>query len=398
MDTIQLYVVVGPTNLFMGGRNVPGGQDYLTRNLSLLARLNNDIHFQVKVAHSIYHGQLSEFKQYPNLEIVVQEYSESNFTCLEMLDPVVQHGALLNRLIQDFPPTSRFVLILDPDCYCVEKNLLSKCIKEMDEFDISVVGVPYPAWYPKEYTWKTPQLYFSIFDTKKIDLLELDLRAGDGGEKNQEYVPKYSEGFVLKTARRIRQILLKMHIVKMAKPIEIVLRMKVDFLLRRFEISPKDTGWRIGILIEKRNINYKVLPNILKENFKVHGFNEAEYLKANSDINNIENHLGWHFLTQGLIEGRILGKQGCLPRFISKFIGSDVNDLSKWPSSSILGRNKVSNSEDLELVLKNIPAADYYAFNGKFCLFHIGSKGKGQIQNEIGILDGIVTKFAERVD
>ena len=52
----------------------------------------------------------------------------------------------------------------------------------MVEFDISVIGVPYPAWYPKEYTWKTPQLYFSIFDTAKIDLLELDLRAGGGGE------------------------------------------------------------------------------------------------------------------------------------------------------------------------------------------------------------------------
>ena len=397
MDTIQLYVVVGPTNLFMGGRNVPGGQDYLSRNLSLLAQLNADIHFQVKVAHSIYHGQLSEFNQYPNLEIVVQEYSESNFTGLEKLDPVVQHGALLNRLIQDIPPTSRFVLILDPDCYCIERNLLSKCIREMVEFDISVIGVPYPAWYPKEYTWKTPQLYFSIFDTEKIDLLELDLRAGGGGEKNQEYLPKCSEGFALRITRKIRQILLKMHVVELSKPIELVLRMKVDFLLRRFEINPKDTGWRIGILIENQNIKYKIFPNILKENLKVHGFNPAEYLKSNLDLNDIDRHLGWHFLSQGLIEGRIIGNQGYLPRFIRRFVGSDVTDKSKWPSDSILGRDKVSNSKDLELVLQNIPAADYYALDGRFCLFHIGSKGKGQIQDEIGILDGIVAEFAGRV-
>jgi hypothetical protein len=89
-----------------------------------------------------------------------------------------------------------------------------------------------------------------IFDTEKIDLLELDLRAGGVGEKNQEYVPKSSEGFALKITRKIRQILLKMHVVELSNPIEIVLRMKVDFLLRRFEINPKDTGWRIGILIE----------------------------------------------------------------------------------------------------------------------------------------------------
>lgn len=397
MDTIQLYVVVGPTNLFMGGRNVPGGQDYLSRNLSLLALLNVDIHFQVRVAHSIYHGRLSEFNQYPNLEIVVQEYSESNFTGLEKLDPVVQHGALLNRLIQDIPPTSKFVLILDPDCYCVERNLISKCIREMVEFDISVIGVPYPAWYPKEYTWKTPQLYFSIFDTEKINLLELNLRAGSGGEENQGYVPKSSEGFALKITRKIRHILLKMHIIELSKPIEIVLRMKVDFLLRRFQINPKDTGWRIGILIENQNLRYKVFPNILKENNKVHGFNQAEYLKSNLDLTNIDRHLEWHFLSQGLIEGRNIGNQGYLPRFIRWFVGSEVTDKSKWPSVSILGKDKISNSKDLQLVLQSIPAADYYAFNGRFCLFHIGSKGKGQIQDEIGILDGIVAEFAGRV-
>jgi hypothetical protein len=77
-------------------------------------------------------------------------------------------------------------------------------------------------------------------------------------------------------------------------------------------------------------------------------------------------------------------------------VGSDIIDKSKWPSTSLLGRDKVSNSNDLEIVLQAIPAADFYAFNGKFCLFHIGSKGKGQIRNEIEILDGIVTEFAAR--
>ena len=397
MDTIQLYVVVGPTSLFMGGRTVPGGQEYLSRNLSLLAQLNVEINFQVKVAHSIYHGELSEFRRYPNLEIVVQEYSEGNFKGLQELDPVVQHGALLNRLIQEFPPTTRYVLILDPDCYAIERNLISNCIKEMRDFEISVVGVPYPAWYPKEYSWKTPQLYFSIFDTEKIDLLELDLRAGSGEEKNQLPAPQSSGGFALKLTKRLRDILLKMHVIEFLKPVELVLGTKVDFLLRRFEINPKDTGWRIGDLLEKKNIQFKVLPNILKDSYEIPGFNQSEYLKCNLDLSNIDRHLGWHFLSQGLLEGRQIGNQGFFPRMMRRFIGSDVINKSKWPPTSLLGKDRVSNSGDLEIVLQAIPAADFYAFNGKFCLFHIGSKGKGQIQNEIDTLDGVVAEFAARV-
>jgi len=173
--------------------------------------------------------------------------------------------------------------------------------------------------------------------------------------------------------------------------------MKVDFLLRRFEINPKDTGWRIGKLIDKEKIEYKVFPNILKDNFEIPRFNPFEYLDSNPDLSDIDCHLGWHFLSQGLIEGRPIGKQGFLSRFISGFVASDVKDRDKWPSASLIGRDKVSNSKDLELVLQNIPAADYYAFNGKFCLFHIGSKGKGQIRNEIEILDGVVAEFAARV-
>ncbi len=396
MDTVQLYVVVGPTNLFMGGRNVPGGQEYLSLNLSLLARLNVDINFQVQVAHSIYHGELSEFKRYPNMDIVLQEYSESNFKGLQALDPVSQHGALMNKLIQEFPPTSRYVVILDPDCYAIEKNLISKCIKEMRDFEISVVGVPYPAWYPKEYTWKTPQLYFSIFDTERIALLDIDLCAGSNDVEKQVSAYQSSEGLALKLTRRIMHILLKMRLVELSNPVYLVLGAKINFLLRRFEINPKDTGWRIGNLLEKNHIEYKVFSSILKDNFEIPGFNPSEYLESNLDLSNIDRHLGWHFLSQGLFEARQIGNQGYFPRMLHKFVGSDIIDKSKWPSTSLLGRDKVSNSNDLEIVLQAIPAADFYAFNGKFCLFHIGSKGKGQIRNEIEILDGIVTEFAAR--
>jgi hypothetical protein len=381
----------------MGGRNVPGGQDYLSRNLSLLAQLNLDIYFQVKVAHSIYHGQLSEFDRYPNLEIVVQEYSEDNFVGLEELDPVVQHGALLNRLIQKYPPTSKYVLILDPDCYAIERDFIRKCIKEMAELEISVIGVPYPAWYPKEYSWKTPQLYFSIFDTDKISLQELDLRAGGGAISEQVSTHQRSEGFALKITRRFRSLLSLVTVFEFTKPLDLVLYIKEVLLNRRFKINPEDTGWRIGNLLESENIEYMVFPNILKENYRVPGFNQKEYLNKNRDLNDIESHLGWHFLSQGLLEARYIGNQGYLPRLLRRFVGSDANDTSKWPSSSILGRDKVSNSKDLELVLQKIPAADYYAFNGKFTLFHIGSKGKGQIHNEIGILDSIVAEFSGRV-
>ena len=393
MDTVQVYVVVGPTKLFMGGRDVPGGFEYLSRNLNLLAQLNKNVHFEVRVAHSVYHGDLSNFYECANMKIEVSKFDDENFTGLSNLDPIVQHGALLNKLFSENPPTSRFVLILDPDCYAIGTDLISIVIQEMKDRNLSVAGVSYPAWYPKEYTWKTPQLYFCLFDREVIRPEHLDLRAGDHNLNSSQEIGARREGLTLRILRRVRGTLLGRRLIKFGNLVELVLRVKIDFLLRRFEINPKDTGWKLGELIEESNLQYTVLPNILKREIKIPGFKYLDFLASNEDLLHIEGNLGWYFLTQGLTEGRKIGAQGIFPRALQKIIGSNVRDRSKWPPTSLLGALQISNKNVFDRVQQAIPAADFYAFGNDFCIFHIGSKGKGQISDEIKILDDLIDMF-----
>ena len=83
-----------------------------------------------------------------------------------------------------------------------------------------------------------------------------------------------------------------------------------------------------------------------------------------------------------------------LPKILNRFIHSRASTFSKWPVTSYVGRDSISNPSDLSQVLRAIPAADCYAHAGKFSIFHIGSKGKGQLQNEIELLDRVISNFA----
>lgn len=394
MDTVQVYVVAGPNNIFFGGRNVPGGFEYLSRNLFLLATLNRGIKFEVNVAHSIYHGKLAAFKQFSNMQVLVQEFNGNDIDGLAELDAVVQHGTLLNELLRKITPHSRFILILDPDCYAIEENLIQSCIQQMKDSDIAVMGVPYPAWYPKEYSIKTPQLYFCLFDRSKIKIEELDLRAGGGTAQVFQEVISLPQKIQLAVVRRLRAGLLATKIIKPVSLAETLLNSKISVIQKRYEINPRDTGWTIGELLENEEFSYETFPNIVKSELDLAGFNRGEYLKVNKDLSHLGNHLEWFFLVHGLIEGRRLGKQGILPRILNRFIHSRAAYLSKWTVTSYVGRDMILNPSDLSKVLATIPNADCYARNGKFSIFHIGSKGKGHFQNELEILDRVISKFA----
>ena len=63
------------------------------------------------------------------------------------------------------------------------------------------------------------------------------------------------------------------------------------------------------------------------------------------------------------------------------------------PPSSLLGALRVSNRDVFNLIQTAIPAADFYAVGNEFSLFHIGSKGKGQIHDEIKVLDNLICEL-----
>jgi hypothetical protein len=266
----------------------------------------------------------------------------------------------------------------------------------MIDTKFSVAGISYPAWYPKEYTWKTPQLYFCLFDRDFIKPENLDLRAGIH-EPNTPRVEEVSrEILTLRILRRTRRFLLNRRLINFGKPIEIFLRLKIDLLQRRFEINARDTGWSLGEKIANDQLSFVVYPNILSREIRIPGFRSPEYVAVNHDLQHLNGNIGWYFLTQGLTEGRPIGDQGVFPRMLQKFAKSDVTDRSKWPPSSLLGSSCLTNQKEFDLVQKCIPAADCYAVGSEFSLFHIGSKGKGQISDEIKVLDDLIGEFVSR--
>lgn len=395
MDTVEVYVIAGPSNVFMGGRSVPGGFEYLARSLFLLSKLNPEISFKVRVGHSIYHGNLGEFKEQDNMEILVQVFDSNIIGNLDSIDPVVEHGTLLNHLFRAIPPCERLLIILDPDCYCTEVSLISNLVEQMRENQLAVVGLPYPAWYPKEYSWETPQLYFSIFDREKFDPSTIDLRAG--GQPNfNSYSESKVDSTELKIYRRINRLLMRGNLVKFNSTVPVLLENKISTLNGRFRINPLDTAWRIAEHIGENGIHFKILPYIIKSDTRVFGFSPGEYLANNPDLTHLEEYLGWHFVNHGLLEGRSLGSQGFMPRLLMWLMRSSPISTKKWPVDSLIVGKQIDNLQLFNFIRAQIPEADYYAVDNRFAFFHLGSKGKGRISHEIDVLDAVILKILDR--
>lgn len=392
MITVDLYVVVGPTNTFMGGRNVPGGFEYLNRNLSLLAQLNPSIRFNIRIAHSSYHGELGKFSSGHNMDIQIKIFDNNHIQNLDSIDPVIEHGTLLNELFMVSPPTQQFLIILDPDCYSVEGNLIIKLITELTRDDIAVIGLPYPAWYPKEYSWKTPQLYFSLFDRVKLDPSKIDLRAGDS-LNSQSSLLQATSSLQVRIFRRLELLLISTGMFQHDNPVLVFFERKISRLTGRYKIDPLDTAWRIPYEITQHDLRSKNLPYIAKAEVWVPGLRKEQYLAKNPDLRHLEGRLGWHLLNHGLIEGRSIGSQGIILRLLRRIMGKSQLKVSKWPSDSLIDGNTLQNEQLFRYILSRIPAADYYATNEKLAFFHLGHKGKGRISGEIQVLDEIISKI-----
>lgn len=392
MDRVDLYVVAGPSNTFMGGRHVPGGFDYLSKNLFLLARLNPTTFFNVHVAHSVYHGRLGTFPNELNLKVEVRIFDNIDIDGLESMDQAFQHGTLLNKLFNVVPPTERFLIIMDPDCYTLKKDLIQSLIKEINSGEYVFGGLPYPSWYPKEYTWRTPQLYFGFFDRNQFDPTGLDFRAG--GELDSE-LPNTSsrESFSLRAARRIKSLVLRLNFACDNSIVPVLLENNISRYQKRYLINPYDTAWRLGAEIEHLGVQVKIYPNILKTETKICGFNSREYLINNPDLSHLEGFLGWHFASQGLFEGREIGSQKILVNVLKLFFGGEPISREKWPSTSLISSQNIENYKLFEFIKGQIPAADFYAVNQELSFFHLGSKGKGRVTKEIQILDLIIKKI-----
>jgi hypothetical protein len=386
---VEVYVVPGPSEIYFGGRLVPGGFEYLNRSLRNLSFLNPNCEFKVKVAHSTYHGPIGYLSEYQNLSVEILLLDQKNISDLEFLDPVLQHGTILNYALGKIPPESRYVIILDPDCYVVEPNIVSSLIKKMQDDSIGIAGLPYPAWYPKEYSWESPQIYFSVFDRNLIDPIKIDFRSGEAMNviDDKSVIPNVGNCF--RVIWKLRRVLFKFGIIHPRSTIDCIILNKLSSLEKRPRINPCDTGWRILEYIKMNQTRTLVCPYIVIGDVRILGLNRKSLLEKNPDLLPIKNHLGWYFLNHAVIETQDIGTQGLIPRLINGFIGESEVYEDKWPIKSLFSSLEITNQDQLWALRESIPSADYYGFAGKVSFFHIGSKGKEQGLNQLENLDAI---------
>lgn len=388
MVTCEVYVVSGPSTGRIGEQQIPGGFDYLERSLFLLSQSNPTCNFKVNVAHSVYHGPLLALKDHKNLSVKIKQFNTADIPNFEALDPSRQHGTLINHLLNSCPPESQYIILLDPDCFVLETNLILKMINYMSNEEIGIVGVPYPAHYPKEYSWQTPQLYFSIFDTQRFNPLEIDFCAG--GEICSSLDNSRDPDITFRLLRRLKHFLVNVRAIKSRGGIDNFLSLKLSLLSERFLINPRDTGWRIASVIKKDSIRIHICPFIIDSEVRIFGLNKSEFLQANPDLSHLKEHLGWYFFNHALIEGRAIGKQGLFPRFLKRLLATAEDNREKWPSQSLMSSCALQNPKTFMMIRELLPMSDFYSFDSNFAIFHLGHKGKAGTKNTLQILDKII--------
>ena len=82
-----------------------------------------------------------------------------------------RYGAAMHKVLPHV--TSRFLLILDPDCYIVQPRWIETVLRRMETAELSFFGVPWsPDWYRKYRNFPCPQCMF--IDLSRIRLEDLD--------------------------------------------------------------------------------------------------------------------------------------------------------------------------------------------------------------------------------
>lgn len=386
-------MVAGPSEIFYGRNRVPGGFDYLNLSLRALALLNPTWFFRVKIVHSVNHGPTRRLSAYENLSVDLTVISAKHVNRLDRLGPSLQHGTLLNLLFAKSPPQSRYVMILDPDCFLVEKGILNSITQVMQERSIGVVGLPYPAWYPKEYSWKTPQLYFSLFDRSLIDPSKIDLRPGTDSTFKDDDKSNFDNSFQLRSVFWLKKTLLNAGIISKRGVLNSFLVGRFYALSNRYLKKSLDTGWRITEYIDSHDIKSLLCPFIVDGDIYIPGFNRGNFLKVNSDLSVLSENLGWYLLNHALIEGKNIGSQGFIPIILKKMIGGISLEDEKWPISSLISSANLINKVKFRDLKNKFPLADFYSFAERISFFHLGTQGKGRTLSETSILENLINEL-----
>ena len=379
----SIYMVPGPTKSveYFHGKSVPGGWGYTLANIANLDRRNPTGIKELILGTLDSWGEPPELPKVQNFSVTIHNVSRVCEGKIDELEPSHQHASVLNALLATNPPTSRFYSILDPDCYLLLENALTRITEHMTVKGLAAFGVPYP---PTRFNHQnTPTAFFSVFDKEFLTPKEANFLPPENMR-----IAKHPMGSkrLIKVIRHLRKgsfdaveylaLILAPASRSFTAFFFLFHQLRFGVGTRTNQALGHDTGFRVLAALEEKKLRFEVAKNCIEDFGWRVGFNTREYLRLNPDVLRSNLDPTWHFLLFGIFQNRDFGKQNFLWKIIicaarpKHSYGAEVFDASSLEA----GIRLVSIRRFR--YWKKFIFGDQYNWNQRPLAIHLSSYGK----------------------
>jgi len=360
--------------------------EFLIKNVKLIRDLNKEVSYEIKVF--VTNGNLSK-KQ-------VNIFSELNISQIVLADdkklevskithPSLQHGTILNILLDMYKEIYDYYIIMDPDFYVVQLNWLISCQNFMELENLDLLGAGYPYWmahYRNDY----PTAYFMVIrkglvsqkldfspDLERIDMDDKDFRS------QLKDTFQFSRFDLLISRYILSKVKDSMNLDILPTFVKLAMKFRMYFY-RKFPSSYiRDTGYKFGSLVNKGKFNSFTLTSLAPLYFEekvVFGIQPRFYLHSNPDVLKSGIDPLIHFWKYGILEKRqfqIMDRDIELKSLFYKIISKLFSFPSRNPYISFWGAS-FDKRLDLALTEEEKYAISFWSLSDSIFAFHLGNR------------------------
>lgn len=360
--------------------------EFLIQNVKLIRDLNKEVSYEIKVF--IANGTLSKeqskiFSELNISQIILAD--DKKLKVSKITHPSLQHGTILNILLDMYKEIYDYYIIMDPDFYIVQLNWLIRCQKYMELENLDLLGAGYPYWmahYRNDY----PTAYFMVIRKGLVrqkldfspDLERIDINNKDFRSQLKDTFQFSRFDFLI--SRYISHNLKdSMNFDILPRFVKIAIKFRMYFY-RKFPSSYiRDTGYKFGPLVAKGKFKSLTLsslaPLYFEENVQF-GIQPRFYLYSNPDVLKSGMDPLIHFWKYGILEKRqfqIMDKDielnSSFYKIMTKLFSFPLRNpyISFWDAS-------FNKRLDLALTEEEKYAISFWSLSDSIFAFHLGNR------------------------
>ncbi len=392
------------------GFNVPGGWDYLQLNLSTLKSLNPGVKFRVIVA-SLQEwqdeGRVTDLRAL-GLDVIHAVIRRADLGTTLSDHPSVQHGLLLDLAKSKVGDTDEYLLVLDPDCFLIQKHGLTVLRERLRQQDAQVIGVTYPPRYGPQFQRDFPVAYLQLFHPRSgwrcipFSPLMEDGQLPPGLNPTEQ---GRLSSFLSRRLSYFNRVLLSLALrfekryetSRLSGHLRLAWFLRLPSRLRGIGTAMvKDTGWRFTEFFSGRAVT---LSSVV--------FGPPKKIRVTKDsLPKVEKHASvadiddsWMFWNFDLFSrhqmNRRMGFDDLLLRIANRK-ASVGKDESTTCSGNLSLASSFAGSAEYPLLVSSTIEADWYSLDGRIIALHLGSTNKSSASFRFGELSSLLEKIKER--